>query len=131
MSTTCNPCEAFTCTEPVPTCINSLNLGEIPGAASTEAIIYVQYNIGGDEVITSQQVTLNGQDEAVLDMTTPNKDYYNQYIGIYKIWVTDNDTTPDVRLEMIRETITSELYGVTFQKVEGFSQNLVNITPIV
>ena len=128
--TICDPCLDITCTDPIPTCADYLNLGVIQDAESLDVIIYSRYFIDGSPVITAQYREIESYTgEVVMDLTEPAKEYFNQYNGLYEIWVTDLSGEMFDMLTLTKDTIDSVCYGVTFKKVHNLDVSIIDINP--
>ena len=80
-------CSNFTLTKPVGTCGTRIWLGKKAGLTGNE-ILFVQYSLGGNLVTEATTPIIEG-DDVFLDLTDPNKDFYNEYIASYSVWLSD------------------------------------------
>ena len=119
----CDPCDSFTCLKDLPECADTLNLGQV--TATTPLVdIYVMYGDGIE--LHRQPYDQSGYiADIILDLTKPfknglpNKDYYNSFNGLYKIWVTDRGANITDRLPMTADNgLSDEIWAVKFVKVD-------------
>ena len=124
--TLCAPCEEFQCICNVPSCATLLNLGQIPNV-NTQVFVQVQKQNGAQYL----QSFISLADGTVrLILSDPNEAFFNQFDGLYLVWVTlggylcEND-----KLEMTASGTVSTMYGFSFEKAVGSSVGEVFATP--
>jgi len=128
----CDPCTPCVLSCDLPECGETLNLGvDLDPYNGTEYTAYVQYFVGGDEVILKQDITLSySGDEIVLDLTNPSKEHYNSFNGQYKIWVTVFGQPITERITMVKDAIEALIWAVKFKKVTGNELVDLEIIPV-
>jgi len=130
MSTSCSPCESYRCTCPIATCINSLVLGNIADV-NTDVYIFIQKQNGAEWI---QAATSNASGTVILDMTDPSKDFFNQYDGLYKVWVTGGNPyfCDEQKLSITINGLTSYTYGITFfnSATNAIIGDIIEIIPL-
>lgn len=131
MANICDPCESFVCSQNLPECGLTLNLGQdnsdTPSGSYTA---YIQYSIGGDAVVLSQDFEADYFGDLIIDITTPTKEHYSSFNGLYKIWVTNQGGQYNEKIEMIKDTVTTEIWAVKFEKVTGSTLEALEIIPV-
>ena len=114
----CINCDEFTCVEPISTCTGSLNIGFPFDATTGEVRVWVEKQISGERLDYVQRV--NGYSDGVLvDLSNPREQFYNEFDGVYIMWVTNIE---DGRNDPLSLTIDGEEYsklGVTFVRTRG------------
>lgn len=125
---TCNQCPEFTCTKPVPECALQLCLGT-PDSSSDTFNVYIEKQNGARYVQEIEGVYFYAN-EICIDLEDPNSEFFNEYDGLYKIWVTEADAGITEYVTMLQDGIESTMYGVNFKKIVGSVIDYVDIEPI-
>lgn len=116
MSTTCNPCDDFTCTHPVYECVQSLLLGRISNT-NTQVYIHVVKQNGAEYI---QAATSDASGFVTLDMTAPDRYFYNHFDGLYLIYIMLGGYFADSDKRTITAPGgTATTLGVEFKKCDG------------
>jgi len=126
MATTCNECPDFTCACPVPVCADRLNLGTIADL-NTPVYVWIEKQNGKSYL---QSTTSGAAGEVSLDLTDPHADFYNEFDGLYLIWVTAGGYYCDeVRLVMTQFGTIATTWGIRFARSEGHPGGTVELIP--
>ena len=80
-------CQDFTLCKPVGHCGTRIFLGKNTNLTGNE-ILFVEYSMGGNPVTEATTPIIEGNN-VFLDLTDPNKDFYNTHIASYKVWLSD------------------------------------------
>lgn len=112
-----NACNQCTETQPVPTCISLLTLGQ--AEADTDYWVYIKNNATGYE--TRQDFTTESDGLVKLDLNNPYPDTYTENF-YYMIWVTPVDESKSLQVPIIIDSVEYLCFTTRFER--SFSDDL-------
>ena len=126
----CINCDEYTCTEPIPTCTGLLNIGFPFEATTGEVRIWVEKQISGERLDYVQRV--EGYSSGVLvDLTNPREQFYNEFDGVYVMWVTNIEDDRSSPLALTIQGLDYNKLGVTFVRTRGNKFPEATAKPII
>lgn len=123
-STTCNPCDEFSCACDLFECLSTVLLGRI-SSLNTAVYVHIKKQNGAEYI---QATTSDGTGYVTMDTTLPNSAFFNEYDGLYQIWIMRGGYFCDGDKQAV--TCPGGTYttvGVKFKKTNGVAYSTQHI----